>query len=179
MHAMKLFLPKILFFLLCLPQAVFADQAAVALLADKTIVQAGSSLRLGAHFKLEPGWHIYWKDPGESGLATSLKFEGPDGFTSSEIFWPQHEQFVSTGNIKSNGYSKEVLLWREIKIPTGVVGEQKLKLKVSWLNCSAELCVPERKTLEHIIFIGEDKASADAATFDIWAAKLPKLDGLE
>jgi thiol:disulfide interchange protein DsbD len=141
--------------------------------ADYQVAQAGTSIRVGVFFELQPGWHIYAQDPGESGLPTKITFQGPEGFVFSPLLWPQHKIFTSAGNIKGNGYSKEVLLWSRVDIPQGVVGEQRILLKASWLNCSEDLCVPQRKNFEMPLLIGEAKEGPEKALFDLWETKLP------
>ncbi len=143
--------------------------------ADQSVVASGSTFLLGVHFTMQPGWHIYWRDPGESGLPTKITFELPEGFVASELFWPEHHTFTQPGNIKANGYEEEVLIWSKIKVPVGVAGEQKIKLKVSWLNCSNDLCVPERKTFDYPVLIGDVVNSPEKALFQLWETRLPKL----
>jgi hypothetical protein len=60
-------------------------------------------------------------------------------------------------------------------VPVGVAGEQKIKLKVSWLNCSNDLCVPERKTFDYPVLIGDVVNSPEKALFQLWETRLPKL----
>ncbi|MBX7142869.1 MAG: hypothetical protein K1X79_00285 [Oligoflexia bacterium] len=150
-----------------------AEPVTATLAVDHASVEAGKKFSAGILFKLEPGWHIYWKDPGDSGLPTKLKFELPAGFQVSEIRWPKHEEFVMPGNIKINGYEHEVLLWSEIQVPSDASGAVNFTLKGSWLNCSASVCVPEKKTFQHSVAIGKDSGSSDMALFTTWAAKVP------
>lgn len=166
----------ILIVLLFVPfSAVFAQSTEAKLASDQTVVESGSSFNLGVHFKMQPGWHIYWRDPGESGLPTKVTFVLPEGFEASELYWPEHHTFTQPGNIKANGYEEEVLIWSKIKVPVGVAGEQKITVKASWLNCSNDLCVPARKTFEHPVLIGDSVPSPDKALFELWETRLPKL----
>src|SRR6185369_2276394 len=52
------------------------------LLADVAAVQPGSTFTVGVLLDLAPGWHVYWTNPGDSGLAPTVKFKLPDGFTA-------------------------------------------------------------------------------------------------
>ncbi len=51
-------------------------------------IRPGAALQVGLLFRLEPGWHIYWKNPGDSGQPPRLKWELPAGLTAGEIEWP-------------------------------------------------------------------------------------------
>ena len=42
------------------------------LLADVDSVKAGKTFNLGVLLKIKPGWHVYWKNPGDSGMATKV-----------------------------------------------------------------------------------------------------------
>src|SRR5262250_2054351 len=43
------------------------------LLVDPTPAP-GRVARVGVLFTLDPGWHVYWRNPGEAGLPTRLAF---------------------------------------------------------------------------------------------------------
>src|SRR5579864_3388234 len=50
-----------------------SPHARVELLSRQATLHPGSALQLGIHFILEPGWHIYWINPGDSGQPPSFK----------------------------------------------------------------------------------------------------------
>ena len=51
-------------------------------------VVAGKPLRLGLLIRHAPGWHTYWRNPGDSGQATTLSWELPPGTSAGAIDWP-------------------------------------------------------------------------------------------
>ena len=51
------------------------------LVADVSSIQPGQRFRLGVLYRIEPGWHIYWKYPGDSGIPTKIEWQLPQGFT--------------------------------------------------------------------------------------------------
>ena len=104
------------------------------LISSASEVAAGSMFQLGVKFTIAPGWHIYWKDPGDSGLPTKVTFTVPDGAKVSELYWPEHERFELPGDVKGNGYSGEVLLWSDVTLPAQAAGDLPLKAQVSWLQ---------------------------------------------
>src|SRR5258707_1292635 len=52
----------------------------VELLADRAAIRPGEAFTLAVHLTVEPGWHIYWDNPGDSGLPTKIRPRGPEGF---------------------------------------------------------------------------------------------------
>jgi len=44
------------------------DHVHVQLVSPAGDIFPGGDNKLGLYFKLEPGWHIYWKNPGDAGL---------------------------------------------------------------------------------------------------------------
>ena len=67
------------------------------LLADTTAVEPGKPFRVGVLLKIEPGWHTYWRDTGDSGLPTEVKWDLPEGFVAADLQWPVHKKFDLAG----------------------------------------------------------------------------------
>src|SRR6478609_5887049 len=82
---------------LAVPQVV--HHAHVELLSRQAAITPGSDLQLGIHFILEPGWHIYWINPGDSGQPPSFQWQLPSGFTAGEIQWPRPERMQSSAEL--------------------------------------------------------------------------------
>ena len=51
-------------------------------------VRAGQPLWLGLQLQHQPGWHTYWRNPGDSGLATQLQWQLPPGMSAGDTVWP-------------------------------------------------------------------------------------------
>src|SRR5262245_61466402 len=75
-----------------LASTVDAPHVQVALVAETASIQPGSELQVGLRFAPERGWHVYWRNPGDSGEAPRLTWRLPDGFTASELAWPAPER---------------------------------------------------------------------------------------
>ena len=71
-------------------QAKSADGRHVmaSLVAETQNLVPGQPLRLALRQQIEPGWHTYWSNPGESGAPTTLDWKLPDGFKAGSIAWP-------------------------------------------------------------------------------------------
>jgi DsbC/DsbD-like thiol-disulfide interchange protein len=112
-----------------------------SLVAETDAVRPGQPLTLGIRLEMEKGWHTYWRNPGDAGLPTRVKWDLPEGVSAGEIRWPYPTRF-STGPILSYGYEHEVLLLVEVRVPPSTVGgEVRLAGRVDWLECQ-EACLP-------------------------------------
>ena len=108
----------------------------------------GSTLILAVRQDIEPGWHTYWRNPGDSGGATTLRWTLPGGWEAGDIVWPLPER-QPLADLMNYGYSDVVYLPVPITVPAGAVPGEVLDLSVTalFLVCSAEMCVPDELTL--------------------------------
>src|SRR5271170_1748892 len=88
----------------------FAGHVKTELFADVSAIQPGKPFWLGVRLSIDPGWHIYWKNAGDAGLPTRVKFTLPDGFSAGPLQFPTPHRFDQPGNIVAFGYEDSVLL---------------------------------------------------------------------
>ena len=70
--------------------AAFQVQAAhtqVRLLLGAEQARAGDTVLAAVHLKMDPGWHTYWKNSGQSGIPTSIEWQLPPGVSVGDIQW--------------------------------------------------------------------------------------------
>ena len=72
-------------------------------------IAKGAPLELGLMLQHKEGWHTYWKNPGDSGLATELHWTLPDGLQAGPIQWPTPRK-IAIGRLANFGYEDQVLL---------------------------------------------------------------------
>ena len=108
-------------------------------------VTPGQPVWVGLQLAHQPEWHTYWKNSGDSGLPTSIRWELPEGVTAGEIAWPLPKKFP-IGSLANYGYDGTVLLPVPLTIgpsfKPSLSGTLNLKFKASWLVCKKE-CIPE------------------------------------
>ena len=168
-----------LLFCICLCLAAFAADAAhtqVRLILFADTARPGDTVLAGVDMKMEPGWHTYWKNPGEAGMATKIEWQLPPGVTAGEIQWPLPEK-LPPAEVTTYGYDDEVMLVVPLKLAADLKpGPLDLKAKVSWLECK-ESCIPGNGDIEATLNIGsETKPSANAALIEAWEKKVPPTD---
>jgi len=143
--------------------------------ADSTAAVPGQSLDVGLLLKTAPGWHTYWENPGDAGLATTIAWELPDGVEAGPIQWPMPQEVELPGEIIDYAYKGDVLLITTITIPSEFSGETlELAAKVDWLVCE-DICVPGNANLEFSIPVAETAEPANTELFAKFRRELPSL----
>jgi thiol:disulfide interchange protein DsbD len=127
-------------------------------------VAAGKPLWLGLKLVHKPQWHTYWKNPGDSGLPTTLEWTLPAGVTAGEIAWPTPHR-LPIGPLMNYGYDGTLLLPVAVTVPAGFNAQTlEIKLRADWLVCK-EVCIPEGG--DFVLQLPAQAATAgNAADFD-------------
>lgn len=117
------------------------------LVSSVDAIEPGKSVRLGLLLKQDEGWHTYYKEPGDAGMPTSIKWELPPGFSAGPIIWSKPEKFEETG-LTTYGYKTQAFLATDINVPSDVKPGTSVTIKgtVKWLMCK-EACVPGKAEL--------------------------------
>ena len=162
------------------PLACAASNSADVAHLHVQLVFPDHSLRIGAqnpaglYFKLEPGWHIYWKNAGDSGEPPHIEWTLPAGIAAGPLQFPAPKR-LPLGPLMDFGYENEVLFPFSVNVArTAKPGP--LHAKVDWLVCR-EVCIPGKAELdENLPLISGPPADgnpADSALFDRLACELP------
>jgi DsbC/DsbD-like thiol-disulfide interchange protein len=178
---MKMVLPFILAALLTPLPAKAAkanDLVHATLLADVSAIQPGKPFNIGVLFKIEPGWHIYWKNPGDSGLATKVKLDLPPGFTAGDVQYPIPTKLDLPGNIVNYAYENEVMLIVPITPPKDLaVGSPvTITANAKWLVCN-DVCLPGSGKLSASLKSESEAVADNTSLFEQWHAALPITNG--
>jgi len=138
----------------------------------------GASAWLGLVLTHQPGWHTYWKNAGDSGLPTELRWTLPAGMDVGEIAWPVPHR-IRVGPLANYGYEGEVLLAVPLQVSqafkppllAGAADALTVRLHASWLVCRVE-CIPEEGDFELAVPL-RGSTAGDAARFAQAAAQQP------
>ena len=155
------------------PTTVQAAHTQARLLLNVESAKPGDTILAGVHLKMDAEWHTYWKNSGASGIATSIKWDLPDGLNAGEIQWPVPKK-LPPDDLTTYAYEDEVLLIVPLTLSAGLKpGPQVLKATVSWLECK-DKCIPGSAEISATFNVGtETKTSPEAATILAWQKKLP------
>ena len=143
----------------------------VSLLAGN--LAQGKGFTLGIKMDLEPGWHAYWKNPGDAGLPMTAEITDGHGYTSGELRYATPHKY-KTGDEILYGYDSEVVFLLPVKAPPGGNTSPHFKVKLSWLACK-EVCLPGEATLEFSAdSLSITQQKENQKLLDRWTAKLPQ-----
>lgn len=114
----------------------------VALVGERDAIVPGQESWVGVRFNLDKGWHIYWINPGDSGLPPRVEWRLPAGFTAGPLQWPHPERLVTKYAV-DYGYGDQVLLLAPIRAPANLApgGKAEIAGTVKWVVCR-EVCIP-------------------------------------
>lgn len=125
-----------------------ADHIKVRLLADRAAAAKGGPARGGIDLQLAPGWHAYWRTPGESGLAPAFDWAGSDNADGFQVLWPVPRR-VGPEGINSFGYDRSLLIPFSFRQPDPRK-KSVVRLKADVMVCNM-VCVPQSVALEMIV----------------------------
>ena len=154
-----------------LPPAVFAapiqaDYATVELISEYDAVVPGQSFDLAVRFDLEEHWHIYWKNPGASGLSTTIDWVLPESIEAGEVQWPAPER-IQLGGLMNYGYEEEAVFIVTLQAPEDLKLGSDLAITANlfWLICK-ETCLPGEAALDLVLPVASKaEPSAEATAF--------------
>jgi thiol:disulfide interchange protein len=182
MTAMRIFKWLILGALLC-SRAAFplsgpslaTDNVKARLVSEVVAVGPGQSIWVALEFSIRDGWHTYWRNPGDSGQATSLAWSLPSGFKAGEIVWPTPHRFELVPLV-NYGYAKHVVHLVQITAPQdlGAGTTVTLSAKASYLVC-ADVCIPEDAKLELKLPTTSSPGALDPADATLFTAARSEL----
>src|SRR5208337_2596171 len=109
-----------------------------SLISDVNAIQPGQAFRVGILYKIEPGWDIYWRYSGDSGIPTKIEWQLPAGVKVGDLQWPLPMREKEPGDLEVFDYTSEVLLFAEIVAPATLSpGPISIQAKTDWLVCQS------------------------------------------
>jgi DsbC/DsbD-like thiol-disulfide interchange protein len=129
----------------------------------------GVWLRAGIEIRLDPGWHTYWRYPGDSGVPPTFDFSASENVNSVAVLWPAPQRFPDGAGGGSIGYIGHVTF------PLHVTAADPAKisllhLKLGYAICS-NLCVPAEADLK---LARSGNAGAEEPTLVAAEARVPR-----
>lgn len=140
----------------------------VGLVSDYAEAKEGETVRVGFYVKPDPGWHIYWKNPGDSGRSPRLSYRS--SVELGESNWAVPKLF-KLGSLANYGYDEPTVIFHSFKMPDK---EASINLDAEWLVCE-ENCIPGKTELSLKIKRGESKKTDYFPLFESLTEKLPKV----
>ncbi|MEO7762185.1 MAG: protein-disulfide reductase DsbD domain-containing protein, partial [Casimicrobiaceae bacterium] len=159
-----------------LAKAVQTDHVEAELIAERATVEAGKPLRVGLRLKIDKTWHTYWRNPGDTGLPTTIVWTLPPGFSAGEIEWPAPQR-IDVLSFANYGYEDDVVLPVTIATPATLAAGTAVPIRAhaEWLVCQ-EQCIPGAADLELALTggVAGEPDSRWSAAFAKARANLPR-----
>ena len=146
-----------------------SPQATVSLVSDADAVAPDKPVRLGLLIRLAPGWHTYWKNPGDAGAPPELRLDLPAGASAGPLAWPTPTP-LREGPVGTYAYTGEVLL--PLTVTPGASGLD-VNASADWLVCK-DICIPKQGTFRLKLPRGRPVASAQAPLFAAGERRVPR-----
>ena len=146
------------------------------LVAETGSPAPGRSVTLAFSFTPEPGWHGYWLNPGDAGAPARAEWQLPDGVTAEPLRFPVPKTLLISG-LMNYVYEGPHAVLTALRVPEGLAPGTRLpiKVRIDYLACTDQICVPERADLALDLTIGDGAVPAEARQrFDAWRAALPR-----
>ncbi|MGH8014688.1 MAG: protein-disulfide reductase DsbD domain-containing protein [Candidatus Zixiibacteriota bacterium] len=145
------------------------------LISEVSSIEPGVPFWVGLLLEMEEGWHVNWKNPGDAGLAPTIKWELPEGFKADEIAWPIPAR-IKVPPFVLFGYEDKVVLPVRITPPNGLAGDKNIKIKADcdWVVCG-DVCVPGSAILEMALPVNSSNPNIDPKWATEFAATREKL----
>mgnify|MGYP000492361752 CR=1 FL=1 len=114
-------------------------------------------LLAGLEMTMDPGWHTYWRHPGDSGIAPTFDWSKSQNVAEIEVLWPAPLRFDQPGDM-TIGY-KDRIVWPVLVRPTDPAKPVMLRLSMHYGVCS-DICIPGRVDL-HLTMSDEATSEND------------------
>lgn len=151
-------------------------EVAAQLVSPFQSAQPGQTIPVGVRFKMDDGWHIYWENPGDTGLPPDFEWKLPTAVEVNAPTWP-YPEIYRNAHLVDYTYSGEVTLYFELAIPESWEPGTVLPISVAtdWLMC-AEICIPGSAELQLKLPVSSEPQvdSAEMMKFEETRAKWPQ-----
>ena len=132
-----------------------------SLVVEQLAITPGSKVNVGVQFQIDPGWHIYWQNPGDSGEPPRMQWQLPAGVTAGELEWPTPIRLTTTAGTDF-GYQGTTVLLSSLQIAmTPMPGTITVGGDLRWLVCH-DICVPQSAHLDAPIRIASATSINDS-----------------
>jgi thiol:disulfide interchange protein DsbD len=154
---------------------VATDNVKARLVSEVKAVGPGQVFWVALELNIRDGWHTYWRNPGDSGEATKLKWQLPAGFTAGDIVWTTPHRF-EIAPLVNYGYAKHAMHLVQITAPKDLKTGTPVTLaaKASWLVCS-DVCIPEDVDLQLQLPVGAEAGGIDTGESPLFTAARSEL----
>ena len=144
---------------------------AVRIIAASDSVGNTDRIRLGLQFRMEPGWKIYWRSPGDAGSPPALDLTNSRNVRDFSFYWPAPQRFLEAGNLETVGYLDGVVF--PINVSLEVAGKETFIHGIIDYQACKTICIPIKASVKLTLPQGPGKPSTYVQLIDKYLAKVP------
>lgn len=159
---------------LVLATSASAAHTRVELKLSANSVPPGQVQTVGFLMTMDPGWHTYWKNSGDSGIPTQIQWNLPPGFSAGPIEWPLPLK-LPPASVTTYAYEGTTLLEVPITVASNVAsGVYSVSAAVSWLECKDQ-CIPGSTNISFdLVVTNEFVPSTQFDLIQSWQSRMPE-----
>lgn len=132
--------------------------------------EAERPMLFGVRMVMKKGWHTYWRQPGDSGIAPRFDWSESQNVAAVKLLWPVPQRFDVEGDLTA-GYAQEVI-WPVLVRVIDAKKPVRLALEMSYGVC-ADICVPGQMRREVIVSPGFVAAPETGKQIRDFLARVP------
>lgn len=140
------------------------------LISSTSAVSAGESFEIAVRFVIDAGWHMYWTNPGDSGLPPRVEWKVPEGVKVESLRFPTPNRIPVGEDLVSYGYEKELVLLATVTTSKELKGPIEIEAQVRWLVCKG-VCLTEKQPAKLSVPVGDGGKPDDR--FTGWRSLMP------
>lgn len=109
----------------------------------------GNKVQLALAVRMQPGWHIYWREAGDTGFPITLDWTGSTNIDGIEFLWPAPKRLRQ--ELQPNNFAESYIYSDAVTFPINLTAKNGSKpvditLHVTYAIC-AEICIPGQADL--------------------------------
>ncbi len=144
---------------------------AARLIAAVEATGSSAHLDVGLQLRLTPGWHTYWRTPGDAGIQPTIDWRGSENLEGAAIAWPAPRRLPPAGGLETLGYENGVVLPIAVtlKHPGAAL---HLHAEVDYASCK-DICIPYHASLDLALPAGLAVPGPEASLITAARARVP------
>ncbi len=152
--------------------SVDTSHAKIELLVETNEIVANEDFVIGIKFEIEPGWHIYWKNPGDSGLPAEIEWKNTESIEFKKFLWPSPQK-TPEEPLMTYGYYNEVVLPAIFSVDSDYIKNGSSIFEIDFLICE-KICIPEKAFIDFDwSSYSDDDIKVSREILSLWYNELP------
>ncbi len=147
------------------------EQTAVRLIIDRDGLGDDGTVRAGLEFRMQPGWKVYWRSPGDAGYPPQPDFSGSTNVEIGDLSWPAPSRFSVLG-LQTLGYEDRVVLPFDLRAPAADKPAW-VATSINYLTCK-DVCIPYTAELDLKVPAGGGSPTQLAHTISQFDSQVPR-----